>query len=489
MITWMQRHKKYLVVTIWISTIAFVGAGFVGWGSYNFSSSANSIATVNETEISMEDLNKEYSRLYSYYNQLTNNKFTKEMAEQFKLQDQAVNNLLTKAKMIEFAKEIGLSVIDSEIGQKIGSMEVFFENGQFSKEKYLTVLKNAGYKPKSFEDGLKEEILIEKLQALFDIKNTQTELNTLHASLYIKDRVELKVINSQDVNYTPTEDEIKKFWESNQMNYLSKPKFVLKYKIIDLNSYSYNENELSSFYEENKFNYKNSDGKIKTFDEVKELVIKDIKLKIAKKDALKQYLELKKDELKDITDITLDSDDLKFGMDFINSLNTINKNDVIKPVEVENGYIIAKLVDKVAPKPFTFDEAKESVKQDLMLKYKKDKISELAKVEVNSFKGTDIGFVSREDASKIELLSQIDAAEFLQKLFESKTKNGFVILNDKAVIYKILEQKLLDYNESEIDKEFISQNVQNLKDNLSNKGLLNFINNRYETELHYQKGN
>ena len=36
MITWMQRHKKWLVITIWISTIAFVGAGFVGWGSYKY---------------------------------------------------------------------------------------------------------------------------------------------------------------------------------------------------------------------------------------------------------------------------------------------------------------------------------------------------------------------------------------------------------------------------------------------------------------------
>ena len=36
MITWMQRHKKWLVITIWISTIAFVGAGFVGWGSYEY---------------------------------------------------------------------------------------------------------------------------------------------------------------------------------------------------------------------------------------------------------------------------------------------------------------------------------------------------------------------------------------------------------------------------------------------------------------------
>ena len=29
MIAWMQKHNKYLVVTIWIATIAFIGAGFV----------------------------------------------------------------------------------------------------------------------------------------------------------------------------------------------------------------------------------------------------------------------------------------------------------------------------------------------------------------------------------------------------------------------------------------------------------------------------
>ena len=33
MITWMQRHKKWLVITIWISTSACVGAGCGGWGS------------------------------------------------------------------------------------------------------------------------------------------------------------------------------------------------------------------------------------------------------------------------------------------------------------------------------------------------------------------------------------------------------------------------------------------------------------------------
>ncbi len=48
MITWMQKHKKWLIVTIWISTIAFVGAGFVGWGSYDYGKSDSAVAIVGK---------------------------------------------------------------------------------------------------------------------------------------------------------------------------------------------------------------------------------------------------------------------------------------------------------------------------------------------------------------------------------------------------------------------------------------------------------
>ena len=65
MITWMQRHKKYLIITIWISTIAFVGAGFVGWGQYTYGDKAGAVAKVGNVEITMGELQKSYSRLYS----------------------------------------------------------------------------------------------------------------------------------------------------------------------------------------------------------------------------------------------------------------------------------------------------------------------------------------------------------------------------------------------------------------------------------------
>jgi len=67
MITWMQKHRKWLVVTMWISVISFVGAGAVGWGSYDFGKSGGAIAKVGEYEITQKELQSQYNKYYNYY--------------------------------------------------------------------------------------------------------------------------------------------------------------------------------------------------------------------------------------------------------------------------------------------------------------------------------------------------------------------------------------------------------------------------------------
>ncbi|WP_297524453.1 SurA N-terminal domain-containing protein, partial [Sulfurovum sp.] len=82
MISWMQKHNKYLVWTIWVATIAFIGAGFVGWGSYNFGSKASSIAKVGDIEIKQSQLNMVYSSIYERYNQMMQGKLDEKKAKE-----------------------------------------------------------------------------------------------------------------------------------------------------------------------------------------------------------------------------------------------------------------------------------------------------------------------------------------------------------------------------------------------------------------------
>lgn len=74
MISWMQKHRKYLVITIWISTIAFVGAGFVGWGSFDYGSMSGDVAKVGKVKVSKEDYSALYGNMYNYYSKVTGGK-------------------------------------------------------------------------------------------------------------------------------------------------------------------------------------------------------------------------------------------------------------------------------------------------------------------------------------------------------------------------------------------------------------------------------
>ena len=52
MITWIQKRKKFVVGVMAVTTFAFVGAGFVGWGSYDYGAKSGNIAKVGEIGIS-----------------------------------------------------------------------------------------------------------------------------------------------------------------------------------------------------------------------------------------------------------------------------------------------------------------------------------------------------------------------------------------------------------------------------------------------------
>ena len=81
----MQKHNKYLIVTIWVATIAFIGAGFVGWGSYQYGSKASAIGKVGDIEITQEKFDMTYQNLYNRYNDIFKGKFDEAKAKEMGL--------------------------------------------------------------------------------------------------------------------------------------------------------------------------------------------------------------------------------------------------------------------------------------------------------------------------------------------------------------------------------------------------------------------
>ena len=181
MITWMQRHKKWLVVTIWISVIAFVGAGFVGWGDYDFNMNrSSSVAKVADEKISIMELNQRYSQVFSYYNEISNGTLTEQRAKESGLDSLALQSLIEDKLLISFAKRLGLSVSEDEILRVLINDKQFLDtNGLFDKNIYYAILAQNDIKPTQYESIIYDEILLDKLSLLFAMPLKQEELEII----------------------------------------------------------------------------------------------------------------------------------------------------------------------------------------------------------------------------------------------------------------------------------------------------------------------
>jgi len=478
MITWMQRHKKWLVITIWISTIAFVGAGFVGWGSYEYGKSSGAVAVVGDRKVSVEEYQREYSAIYQQYQQVLGNQFNQEMAKKMKLHEAAINLTIQKNLILSYADDLGLSVTDEDIARELVTIPAFLKDGKFDKELYIKVLSQNRTTAVEFEKSLKRDLLLQKVERLFEVNPTNEELKNITNILFAQDNISIKIIEPSSIKVEMDEEKLKAYWEVNKVKYMSDNSYELSISKIPFEAITPSEEELKDQYSKFKTDYKKEDGKIKLFDEAKSDMIRDLSAKATKKTALKEYLSLKKGESSFKETVTLFENEITFSEDDLQEIKSAQNGDVLKPFEQDNNFVIVKVLNKIEPKPLSYELAKEMVAEDYELEQKDKLLEELANNELKNFTGTNIGFVSRESIDKIPGLNQNEAAQFLNQLFISDTKEGKINVADKVVLFKINESKLSENSDSKVD--LVKDSLTKLQRAELMDSLVKNLENKYE---------
>ena len=480
MITWMQRHKRWLVITIWISTIAFVGAGFVGWGSYDYGSKGGAVAVVGDREISVSEYQREYSSLYDQYARIFGEQFNQEMADKLQLKDAAYKMVIQKNLILSFADDLGLDVTNEEIAKQLVGIPGFIKDGKFDKQTYIKVLNQNRTNPTEFEATLKRDLLLQKIESIFKIQANKNELENLNKLLFSQDDISIKILNSNDVLVKTTEADLKKYWEANKNNYKSETAVELEIEEVPLVSQNFSDEEISENYSKFKIDYKKEDGKIKSLEEAKNDIIKALNEKVTKKVALKKYLQLKKGEDKFDNKATIYQSKLAYGNENNKVILDSIPGDLIKPFLLDDRYIIVKVLNKITPKTLSFEKAKDSANLDYQKVARGLEIEKVATKELENFKGNNIGLVSRDSVDKITGLSKEEALTFLNTLFSATEKKGKITVGDKVVLYEINNSKLASYDEKK-DKA-----VETTINNLLNQELMNNfvknLENRYEVQ-------
>ncbi|WP_455755716.1 peptidylprolyl isomerase [Sulfurimonas sp.] len=486
MITWMQRHKKYLIITIWISTIAFVGAGFVGWGQYSYGDKAGAVAKVGNIEITMGELQKSYSRLYSQYNKMFQGNFDEEKAKSFELQAQALKQLTDQALILNLADSYDLRISDAELLVELKTQEYFFKDGVFNKDIYKEVLSRNNLTMKEYEEDVKKQILIQKALKLLPVEVNSNESAIIDTIMNIADKIEYKVLTDADINIDTSDTLLKPFWEARQQEFMTEVSYEVKYIKQTQVSKEHDAIKIDEHYSQNRTHFKDEDGKILVFEDAKEAVIAELNAKATKDTALRTYIAYKKGKL---------SSDVKVQTAIISETNNpfnevalekIKKlsltSPFLKPVEIDGEYYTFELIKTNPSKAKSFEEAKALVLPIFIESQKKTKLLELAKNSLNSFKGTQTDFITNKDAIKITDISVEEGNDFLMQLFNKQEKRGIISLKDgKVVLYNILEQKLLGNTNTNQDNSIVR-----LKSAMFNEGLISNLQNKYKTEIFIQ---
>lgn len=477
MITWMQRHKKWLVITIWISTIAFVGAGFVGWGSYNYGTKGGVVAKVGDKEISVEEYQQEYSNLYNQYSQIFGASFNKELAEQLRLKDIAFAQLMQKNLLMSYGSSLGLIVTDEEIAKELINYEEFKVDGKFNKNKYVAVLQQNRMSPQEFETSLRNSIMFQKVQALFTIEPTSKEIENISKLLFVEDDITYKILTLNDVDVVVDENELKKYFDENQNSYKSEVSYDLEIKEFALLSSNSTQEDIQNHFDKFKSDYKFEDGKLKSLEEAKEEIVKDLDENFTKKEALSLYLKLKKSEDSFDKKATYSQNKIPFLAENVEKIKELKKDEILKPFFENGKFYIVKLVKTNPSINLTFDEAKIKVTENFKNSLKSKKLDELAQNSLKDFKGDTVTGLNRASASKIKGLNEQEAIDFLGQLFASSVKEGVVRIDSKVVLYRVNSSKMASYDKSK--DSFVRDEIKQVQ----NSDLLSNLLKKLETTI------
>src|SRR5262249_22669413 len=153
-----RKHADSPVVKVFYAAVSlsFI-AGFGGLmrsgGCGSKPSDPGTVAVVAGKPIRIREVQRVADQNRERIEQQKGSNLDPKMLKMFKVQSQAVEQLVDQALMLEGARRAGILISDEEVVDSIHKLPFFLEdNGTFSPSKYHSTLDKSGYSAAAFED-------------------------------------------------------------------------------------------------------------------------------------------------------------------------------------------------------------------------------------------------------------------------------------------------------------------------------------------------
>jgi peptidyl-prolyl cis-trans isomerase D len=208
----------------------------VGIESYFVGGKAAPAATINDEEISQNDLDRSVDQQRQRILASMGEQPDASRLDLVILRQEVLKGLIDRALLSQQAKKVGFLIDDVTISRLIQETPAFQENGVFSETRYQQVLRNMGEDAANFPAKAKKEIAVSQLAS--GINQTAfvsaKELDALSA--LDNQKRDIHVVMVTAAPYFPSvqvsDDEVNKYYKANAAKYTSDEKVSVDYMVL-----------------------------------------------------------------------------------------------------------------------------------------------------------------------------------------------------------------------------------------------------------------
>ncbi len=461
MLTTLRNSSKNTILKVFLgSLLTILIISFAMWGTEDLvgvTKKQSTVATVGSIDISSREFYSLYSRQTEEIRKLLGSSLSIEKARQFGYVDRALGSLINRALFNNEAVELGLSVSDINVRDKILKDESFKDDlGQFSELLFRQLISESGYTEDSYIDGTRQDLARE--QMIETVRSSLTIPEVIMKSLGEYDlqerSVDYVVIDAKKEKIKdPDDNQIRSFFNENKEDFFSEEFRSAKTLLLDAKKYAekltVTEDEIEILYEERK----------QALIDPEERYILQI-LVDEKKKAEKIYKLLKSGEkfenvAKKEVDLTEEDIDLGWNTrnelpeEIVNSVFSLNLNEISKPLKSTFGWHIMKMSKKKDRRETTYQEVKEKFRNEILLEKGKEAVFDLQD-ELEDLLASGNTFEEISKTLDVKLIIAKDINRQGIKI-DGQKNNEF---NDERILRSVFTQKINEEgNIIDIDKD------------------------------------
>jgi peptidyl-prolyl cis-trans isomerase D len=253
------RDRLNGIIALIILGLLVVPFAFVGVSSYFTSGANNTVAVVNDKEITLNEFNQAFQNYRRRMQAQMGAAFDPDAFSQPIVRRQLLDQMINEELLVQLAQEAGLAVSNEDLAAQIRATPAFEVDGEFNADVYLQRLQAQGLTPEQFERDMRVAMVLDQFPTAIASSAIATPWEVSdYARLQDQTRAFSAVIvpAQPDAEAEIAEEDIQAWYDTHTSDYMSEEQVVINYLELDAadlgGAVDVSEDQLRARFEEQK---------------------------------------------------------------------------------------------------------------------------------------------------------------------------------------------------------------------------------------------